>query len=215
MSMDVFEQREIPPIVAILRGLRPDEAEAIGGALVEAGIRIIEVPLNSPDPLASIERLARAFSDQCMIGAGTVMTPQAVTDVARAGGRIVISPNVDPVVIRAARAAALEPMPGFATATEAFAAVNAGATRLKLYPAAAFGPSYMRALRDVLPPKVEVWAVGGSNGDDLSTWLAAGASGIGIGGALFRPGDTPDVVVHRARRAVERWRAEVANSRQI
>lgn len=207
MSMKAwFDLQDAPPIVAILRGLRPDEAETVGGALIEAGIRLMEVPLNSPEPLDSIARLARAFGTDCVIGGGTVLSSQAVEDVANAGGRLIVSPNVDPSVIRTALDHAMEVFPGFSTPTEAFAAVSAGARRLKLFPGGAWGPDYVRSIRDVLPRDVEVWAVGGADVGNLKAWMASGCAGIGIGGALYRPGDTPGLIGLRARGLVDAWR---------
>lgn len=156
-----------PPIVAILRGVTPDEVVAIAGALVEAGIRAIEVPLNSPDPLESIRRLCDAYGDIALCGAGTVLSPQAVEDVAAVGGKLIVTPNTDPEVIARAVALGLTAMPGFATPSEAFAAVKAGARALKLYPASSFGPSHIKAVKDVLPKHILVYAVGGVGAANL------------------------------------------------
>lgn len=195
-----------PPIVAILRGIEPAEAVLVSQALIDAGIRIIEVPLNSPEPLRSIALMAEAFGDQHLIGAGTVLSPQAVRDVMRAGGKLIVTPNSDPAVIGCAVAENLCVMPGFCTPTEAFAAVAAGATKLKLFPAASFGPGYLRAVREVLPREVEIWAVGGADERSLGDWLAAGAAGFGVGGSLYRRGDTPAQVSARASVLVRAWR---------
>ena len=150
-----------PPIVAILRGVTPGEILAVAGALVAAGIRAIEVPLNSPDALTSIGLLCAAHGDKVLCGAGTVLSPRAVEDVAAAGGRLIVTPNTDPEVIAHAVALGLTVMPGFATPSEAFTAVKAGARQLKLFPAGTFGPGHIRAVRDVLPREVAVYAVGG------------------------------------------------------
>ena len=179
------------PIVAILRGLRPDEALAHAEALFDAGVRAVEVPLNSPDPLMSIAAIAQAFGDRMAVGAGTVLTPTQVDDVATAGGRLIVSPNVDPDVIRRSRERGLVPAPGFATATEAFAAYAAGARHLKLFPAASYGPGHLKQLNAVLPNDAFVWAVGGVGLDNLVAWRAAGAHAFGIGGELYRPGQSP------------------------
>lgn len=202
----------VPPIVAILRGITPDEAEAIGGALADAGIRIMEVPLNSPDPLESIARLARAFGDSCLTGAGTVLSADAVASVASAGGQLIVTPNSDSSVIARAIALGMETMPGFVTPTEAFAAISAGATRLKLFPAVSMGPTHLKAVRDVLPPSVQIWAVGGTGADNLAAWLDSGAAGVGVGGGLFRPGDTATMVAERARRLVTAWQRWLESS---
>ena len=150
-----------PPIVAILRGVKPDEILDIAAALVDAGVQAIEVPLNSPDPLVSIEKLCAAFGDKALCGAGTVLSAEAVDDVAKVGGKLIVTPNVDPDVIRRAVALGLTAMPGFATPTEALAAVKAGAKALKLFPAGTFGPGHIKAVKDVLPKDVLVYAVGG------------------------------------------------------
>lgn len=195
------------PLVAILRGVVPDEVEAIGDALVEAGFTLIEVPLNSPDPLASVERLARRLGDRAMIGAGTVLRVQDVTRVRDAGGRMVISPNTDLAVIAASRAAGMASLPGYFTPSEAFAALSAGASALKLFPAEAASPAVVKAQRAVLPKDTPVLIVGGVGPDSMSPWRAAGANGFGLGSALYKPGATAADVGAAARAFVAAWRA--------
>lgn len=195
------------PLVAILRGLRPDGAEAAGVALVEAGFRCIEVPLNSPEPLESIRIMAQAVGDRALIGAGTVLDTQAVADVAAAGGRIVISPNVDAQVIRATKAAGMFSLPGFFTPSEAFAAIQAGADALKLFPAEVADPTGLKAMRAVLPKGYPVLAVGGVDPSSMAGWRDAGASGFGLGSALFAPGRSVEELAKRARDFVTAWRA--------
>lgn len=194
-----------PPIVAILRGVKPDEILDIAAALVAAGIKGIEVPLNSPDPLASIEKLCDAFGDQALCGAGTVLSPQAVDEVAGAGGKLIVTPNTDPEVIARAVERKLVAMPGFATPSEAFAAVKAGAKALKLYPASSFGPGHIKAVKDVLPKDILVYAVGGVGAANLEPWRTAGVAGIGVGGELYRPGYTAKEVGERAAALVAAW----------
>lgn len=176
------------PLVAIIRGVRPEEAEAIAGALVEGGIRIIEVPLNSPGPLDSIRRIAAAFGERALVGAGTVLDPADVERVRLAGGRLVVSPNADPAVIRASVAAGMVSSPGYFTPSEAFAAIAAGAHALKLFPAEAASPKVLKAHKAVLPAGLPVLVVGGVTPDSIAAWKAAGADGFGLGGALYRPG---------------------------
>lgn len=190
------------PIIAILRGLTPPEALPVARALLEAGISRIEVPLNSPEPLESIRLLATAFGGQATLGAGTVLTADQVAQVADAGGRLIVSPNADPAVIRAARARGMESWPGVFTATECFAAIAAGATGLKLFPADQAGLGTLKALRAVLPADMPVYAVGGIGPQDFAAWRAAGAQGFGIGSALYRPGDAAQTVGSRARALV-------------
>ena len=186
------------PLIAILRGLKPDEAHDIGSALIEAGIERIEVPLNSPDPFKSIGILARDFGDQALIGAGTVFSVRDVERVADVGGRLIVSPCFDPDVVRATKSANLVSFPGTFTATECFAALNAGADGLKIFPAFQMGAKALKALRDVLPPAAQVFAVGGVGAPDFANWMNAGADGFGIGGALYRPGATRYEVSTRA-----------------
>ena len=190
------------PLIAILRGLTPPEAPDVGRALVEAGIGVIEVPLNSPDPLRSIAALVATLGDRAKIGAGTVLTVEEVAAVKAAGGQIIVSPNMDADVIRASRAAGMESWPGVLTPTEAFAALKAGATGLKLFPGNLVGPDGLKALRPVLPKGTQLYAVGGAGADNLGTWIAAGADGFGIGSALYKPGLTPAEVGARARALV-------------
>ncbi|MGG5808127.1 2-dehydro-3-deoxy-6-phosphogalactonate aldolase [Falsiroseomonas sp. CW058] len=186
------------PLVAILRGIRPDEAVAVGEALVEAGIPVIEVPLNSPEPVESIRRLAARFGDAALIGAGTVLDPADCARIAAAGGRLVVTPHADPEVVRAAKAAGQIAVPGFFTAAEAFALLKAGADGLKLFPAEGASPAVVKALLAVLPKGTPILPVGGIEAGNMAPWRAAGAAGFGIGGAIYRPGDTPAVVAAKA-----------------
>jgi 2-dehydro-3-deoxyphosphogalactonate aldolase len=206
MTIDDVLADGAPPIMAILRGIRPDEGLAIGGALVDAGIRLIEVPFNSPEPLRSIRILLDTFGGQAAIGGGTVLTTGMVDGLADIGGSFVVSPNTDTAVIAHAIARGLETLPGFTTPTEAFTAAAAGARRLKLFPGSAFGPGYLAALAAVRPDGVRLWAVGGADATNLDQWLAAGAEGIGVGGALYRPGDGPDAVRAGAADLVAAWK---------
>jgi 2-dehydro-3-deoxyphosphogalactonate aldolase len=193
------------PIIAILRGLTSTDAVAIGSALIDAGIRMIEVPLNSPDPLSSIARLHDRFGRNALIGAGTVLSAEAVDSVARAGGRLIVSPNVDAAVIARAVELGLEPLPGFLSATEAFCAIRAGASTLKLFPAGSVNRSHVKAIREILPGDAEIWAVGGTGAHDLAQWLDCGVRGIGVGGSLYKPGDSAEAVGQRARALIEAW----------
>jgi 2-dehydro-3-deoxyphosphogalactonate aldolase len=187
------------PLIAIVRGVMPDEAEAIGDAIYEAGIRIIEVPLNSSQPIDSIGRLAAKFGDRMLVGGGTVFTPANVEDIKAAGGRIVVSPHGNPGVIRATVAAGMVSCPGYFTPTEAFAALDAGATALKLFPAEAIAPAVLAAHKAVLPKDVPVIVVGGIKPDNLQAWIEAGATGFGLGGGLYKPGQSPAETLAKAR----------------
>lgn len=187
------------PLVAILRGVTPDAVEEIGAALLEAGFAIIEVPLNSPDAYASIERLARRFGDTALIGAGTVLTVEQVRRVGEAGGQLIVSPNADVEVIAASASDGLVSAPGYFTPTEAFAALSAGAHALKLFPAEAASPALLKAQRAVLPRDIPVLVVGGIAVDTMGPWRAAGADGFGLGSALYQPGRIATDVSERAK----------------
>lgn len=187
------------PLIAILRGVRPDEVVAIGEELVAAGFTLIEVPMNSPDPLDSVARLAKALGDRAMIGAGTVLTVDQVTAMRDAGGRMVISPNTNLDVIRASVAAGLASLPGIATPSEALAALDAGATALKLFPAEAASPVVLKAMRAILPRDARVLPVGGIVPEGMAPWREAGAAGFGLGSALYKPGMSAAEVGTRAR----------------
>lgn len=191
------------PLVAILRGLVPEEALEIGGALVAAGFRLIEVPLNSPRPLESIKVLADAYGDTALIGAGTVLTPQAVNEVASVGGRLIVTPNTDVSVIKEAKARGLYCTPGCMTPSEAFAAIGAGADAIKLFPAEVIPPIMVKAMRAVLPKDLPVLAVGGITPEGMAPYLEAGANGFGLGGALFKPGLSADEVGARAHAFID------------
>jgi len=195
------------PLVAILRGITPAECEAVGAALVASGFRIIEVPLNSPDPLDSIRLLADRFGERTLIGAGTVLSPAAVDQVADAGGRLIVMPHSDVSVIMAAKARGLACLPGVATPTEAFAALAAGADALKLFPAEAMPPAIVKALRAVLPGSARLMPVGGVGVHNLAAYLAAGAAGFGIGSTLYKPGKTADDVRRGAKSLVDAYRS--------
>jgi 2-dehydro-3-deoxyphosphogalactonate aldolase len=205
--MDMNDYMDALPLVAILRGLTPERAEAVGGALVDAGFRIIEVPLNSPDPYRSIATLAERFGDRALIGAGTVLSAEEVRVIADAGGRLVVSPHVDPAVIGAAKAHGLSSTPGVATPSEAFAALAAGADALKLFPGESLPPKVVKAWRAVLPAKVRLLPVGGIVPEAMAAYVAAGANGFGLGSALFKPSmDTADIAAN-ARTFVTAWNA--------
>ena len=188
-TIDELLEQGAPPVIAILRGVRPDEVVAIGRALVAAGVRL----------------LAEALGHEALIGAGTVLSPEAVGAVADIGGSLIVTPNTDPEVIARAVALRLDIMPGFATPSEAFAAIRAGARHLKLFPAATLGTGYLKAVREVLPATARVWAVGGTDSGAMGEWLRSGAMGIGIGSALYRPGDRAEDVAHRVRILMEAW----------
>ena len=193
------------PLVAILRGVEPAEAEAIAALIVEAGFGAIEVPLNSPDPLVSIEKIARRFADRILVGAGTVLEPSQVDDVAAAGAKLVVAPNADPSVIERAVAVGLAVLPGVATMTEAFQALRAGASGLKLFPGEAMPPEVVRAWRAVLPKETEVYPVGGVTPERIAPYRRAGASGFGIGSALYKPGANAKEVERAAYAFVKAW----------
>jgi len=194
-------------LVAILRGVEPHEAEAIAGALIDAGFSMIEVPLNSPDPLASIEAVARRFGGEALIGAGTVLDMGQVRAVREAGGTLIVSPNTDPDVITAAAEAGMVTLPGYFTPSEGFAALKAGATGLKLFPAEAASPAVLKAQRAVLPRDTPVLVVGGITPDNMTPWRDAGAAGFGLGSALYKPGRSVSDVASAAAAFVAALRA--------
>ena len=186
-------------LIAILRGIRPGEAVPVAAALEAGGFAIVEVPLNSPDPLDSIAALAQRFGERLLIGAGTVMTEAEVAAIAAAGGRLIVTPHADPVVVRAAKRHGLWAVPGFVTPAEAFAMLGAGADALKLFPAEGASPAMLRAMRAVLPPGTRVLPVGGIDATNMRPWREAGAAGFGLGSSIYRPGDTAETVGTKAR----------------
>jgi 2-dehydro-3-deoxyphosphogalactonate aldolase len=194
------------PLVAILRGIQPHEVEGIAQQLYEAGFRIIEVPLNSPSALESIRLLSRSLPADTVLGAGTVLSVNAVDEVQAAGGRLIVMPHADVDVIRAAKANGMACVPGVATPTEAFAALHAGANALKLFPAELVTPTVMKAMRAVLPRDARLLPVGGVTPDNMEPFRQAGASGFGLGSALYAPGYDAAETGQRARRFVEAWR---------
>jgi 2-dehydro-3-deoxyphosphogalactonate aldolase len=195
------------PLIGILRGITPDEAVAVAEAVLAAGITQIEVPLNSPNPLESIRRLVEAFGERAVIGAGTVLTPGQVREVHAAGGRLIVSPNCRPAVIEETHRLGMASWPGIVTPSEAFDALDAGATGLKLFPAVQVGLEGMKAVRAVLPEGTLLYAVGGVGVDNFATWRAAGVDGAGLGSALYQPGQYASQVSKQAQALVEAWQA--------
>lgn len=187
------------PLVAIIRGVTPGEVQAVGEAIYESGIRIIEVPLNSPEPLKSIEKLAQLFGDRALVGAGTVLDIRQVGEVKSAGGQLVVSPNTNPDVIAASAAAGMVSCPGYFTPSEAFTAIAAGAHALKLFPAEAATPAYLKAQRAVLPKDMPILVVGGVKPELMGAWREAGADGFGLGSGVFKPGNSAAQVLENAR----------------
>lgn len=187
------------PLVAIIRGVTPPEAGDIAGALYDGGIRIIEVPLNSPQPFDSIRAIADAFGDRALVGAGTVLDPDDVKRVQDAGGRLVVSPNTDIPVIEATVAAGMVSSPGYFTPSEAFDAILAGAHSIKLFPAEAASPAVVKAQKAVLPKEVPLIVVGGVTPESIPGWLEAGANGFGLGGGLYKPGQDTATTLEKAR----------------
>ena len=190
------------PVVAILRGITRDRVVDVGEAIYDSGIRAIEIPLNSPDPFSSLERLCAKLGKSCLCGAGTVLSAENVDRARDAGAELIVAPNTDTAVIARAARLGLTAMPGFATATEAFTAISAGAARLKLFPASTYGSAHVKAVKTVLPRYVKVYAVGGVGAGDAHEWAAAGAAGFGVGSELFKPGYTVEDIAERARRIV-------------
>lgn len=198
------------PLIAILRGVTPTEAAGMAAALIDAGITKIEVPLNSTDPFDSIRTMAAAHGADALIGAGTVLSTSDVGRVAQAGGKLIVSPNCDQRVIAATKAADMQSWPGVMTPTECFAALKAGADGLKIFPASLLGPDGIKAIRAVLPPGTQVYAVGGAGAENFADWMAASADGFGIGSALYKPGFTVAEVAARARDMVAAFDAAAA-----
>ncbi len=194
-------------LIAILRGIKPDEAADVTGALIENGIERIEVPLNSPDPLKSIKAMVDSFGDKALIGAGTVLSVDDVKGVADAGGQLVVSPNANISVIEATKAAGMQSFPGVMTPTECFAALEAGADGLKFFPSFLVGATGLKAMRDVLPKACQVYMVGGVGPQNFAELIAAGADGFGIGSALYKPGTTASEIANRARDLVAAYDA--------
>jgi 2-dehydro-3-deoxyphosphogalactonate aldolase len=199
------------PIVAIVRGVKPDEVLAHADALYTAGIRGVEVPLNSPQPLQSIRLLADAWRGRMVVGAGTVLEASQVDAVAQAGGTLIVAPNTNAAVIRRAVELKLDPAPGFATASEAFAALAAGARHLKLFPAVTYGPGHLKQLKAVLPASAVVWAVGGAGPANMGDWWTAGARAFGLGGEIYKAGQSVADTATKAARAVSVARTLTGN----
>ncbi|WP_312374296.1 2-dehydro-3-deoxy-6-phosphogalactonate aldolase [Pseudomonas oryzihabitans] len=195
------------PLIAILRGVTPDEIVAVGRALHDAGFRVIEIPLNSPQPYESIRRLTAELGESCLIGAGTVLTEAQVAEVDAAGGRLIVSPNANLAVIRASKAAGLVSAPGVATPSEGFAALEAGADSLKLFPAEQLGPAVVKAWRAVFPRELALLPVGGITPDNMGPYVAAGANGFGLGSALYKPGLSAAQVSANAQAFAAGWRS--------
>lgn len=193
------------PLIAILRGVQPSEAVSIAGVILEAGIDKIEVPLNSPNPFDSIRAIAKKYGNQALIGAGTVLTVAQVKQVRAAGGQLVVSPNCDPNVIRATIAEGMQSWPGVFTPSEALTALKAGATGLKLFPGDMAGPNGLKAMRAILPIGTKVYAVGGTAPDNFSQWVEASANGFGLGTAIYKPGDTAEIVTIKAGAIVKAY----------
>jgi 2-dehydro-3-deoxyphosphogalactonate aldolase len=206
-SLDELLETGALPVIAILRGLEPEQALDIGAALVGAGIRAIEVPLNSPRPLESIALLADAFGDQALVGAGTVLDPAMVEPLAAVGARLLVAPNCNPAVIGAGIARHMDVLPGVLTPGEAFAGVAAGARRLKLFPASSVPMSHVKALKDVLPQSTGIWAVGGVNSGNAAQWIEAGVEGVAVGSSVYLPSCTASEVAIRAGNLGSRIRA--------
>ena len=199
-ARELFDRHFDPcPLIGIIRGVTPADAVGIGKALLDGGIRIIEVPLNSPEPFASIGAIAEAIGEEALVGAGTVLDPADVQKVKQAGGRIIVSPNMNPAVIAATVEAGMISSPGIFTPTEAFAALEAGAHALKLFPAEAASPAVVKALKAVLPNDVPLIIVGGVTPESIGAWLDAGADGFGLGGGLYRPGQSAEETLAKAR----------------
>jgi 2-dehydro-3-deoxyphosphogalactonate aldolase len=203
MSSELDAWLEKMPVVAIIRGVTPDHVIEIGQAIYEAGIGIIEVPLNSPEPFESIKRLSIDLGEECIIGCGTLINEEDAKRVAKVGGRIAVTPNTRPSVIQKCIELGMTPMPGWATPTEAFAAYRAGARYLKLFPASSFGSGHIKAVKAVLPSDAKILAVGGAGADNAAEWLAAGIDGFGIGSDIYKAGRSAEDVHQRCKDIVD------------
>lgn len=192
-----------PPIIAILRGLETDEAVDIADALLAQSINMMEVPLNSPHPFRTIKRLAQTFGDRISLGAGTVLTPEQVIRLASTGAQYAIAPNLDSEVVKACQRSGLEAIPGVFTPSEVFKAVNLGVSKVKLFPISSLGVGYIKALKAVLPEDLQLFPVGGVNASNIAEYLATGVAGVGVGGDIFKPGDTAEDVSKKAMRLTE------------
>lgn len=210
--MDVRAWLTRCPLVAILRGVQPAEVESICSALERAGVSIVEVPFNSPNPLESISILSRTFGDRMLIGAGTLTTVAQVDQVAAAGGQLIVTPHANTAIVRAAKQSGLFACPGFFNPTEAFALLEAGADAIKLFPAEVLGPPMLKALRAVLPESSIVVPVGGVDVNQVAPWLAAGAQGLGVGSAIYKPGDDAATVEAKATALLAAVRSVVERS---
>ncbi|WP_312412853.1 2-dehydro-3-deoxy-6-phosphogalactonate aldolase [Pseudescherichia sp.] len=197
------------PLIAILRGITPEEAHAHVAAVIDAGFEAVEIPLNSPRWEESIPAMVKAFSDKALIGAGTVLKPEQVDTLAEMGCTLLVTPNINPEIIRRAVAYGMAVSPGCATATEAFTAIEAGAQSLKIFPSSAFGPDYIKALKAVLPPEIPVFAVGGVTPDNLAQWIKAGCAGAGLGSDLYRAGQSVERTAQQAAAFVKAYREAV------
>ncbi|WP_029590057.1 2-dehydro-3-deoxy-6-phosphogalactonate aldolase [Franconibacter pulveris] len=197
------------PLIAILRGIKPEEAHDHVAAVIDAGFEAVEIPLNSPDWRTSIPAMVNAFGDKALIGAGTVLKPEQVDELAEMGCQLLVTPNIQPEVIRRAVGYGMTVCPGCATATEAFNAIDAGAQSLKIFPSSAFGPDYIKALKAVLPPEIPVFAVGGVTPENLAVWLKAGCVGAGLGSDLYRAGQSVERTAEQAKAFVKAYREAV------
>lgn len=211
MNISLNDTLSKMPVIAILRGVQPSEVEEIAQAILESGIKVIEVPLNSPEPFESINRLSNAFAEKCIIGCGTLLTQKDANRVAEAGGQIAVTPNTRPSVIKRCIKLGMTPIPGWATPTEAFSAYRAGARHLKLFPAASFGSNHVQAIKAVLPDDVKVLAVGGVGASNAKQWIEAGIDGFGIGSDIYKPGRGAEEVHRRCLEIVESIKTAVEN----
>jgi 2-dehydro-3-deoxyphosphogalactonate aldolase len=203
------------PIIAILRGIRPEEAEAICATLEKAGIAIVEVPLNSPNALMSISILSQVFGNRMLIGAGTLTDPKQVAEVAAAGGRLIVTPHADIEIVREAKRAELYAVPGFFNPTEAFALLRAGADAIKLFPSEVLGIPMLRAIQAVLPVDTIVIPVGGVDAKNVVPWMTAGARGVGLGSSIYKPGDDAAIVERKARVLVDAVRVHDSSAKML